>query len=133
MITTHRAGACAAAVAAAFLASCGSDTNAPQSQTTTEQENVAAADANAQVEMPPMVVRSAAYRCDDGNALYVDVLSDDNAVSVRDSRQDLPVRLERQDGSGEFTGANRTLSGVGDEVQYSAPDRPMQECRAAPA
>lgn len=84
-------------------------------------------------EPPPMVVSSPSYRCDDGKALYVDVLTDENAVNVRDTRQDLPTRLTREGGEGPFTADGRSLSGVGDEVRYSAPDRPDQSCRAAAA
>lgn len=80
-----------------------------------------------------MVVRSPSYRCDDGNALYVDVLTDENAVNVRDTRQDLPTRLTRENGEGPFTAENRSLSGVDEEVQYTAPDRPNQACRASAA
>jgi len=87
-------------------------------------------EAETPAEMPPMIVRSAAYRCDDGDALYVDFLSDESVVNVRDSRQDLPTALERDEGT-DFTGDGRTLSGTGDEVSYSAPDRPSQVCRIA--
>lgn len=59
-------------------------------------------------------------------------MTDVNAVNVRDTRRDLPTRLWRQGGDGPFSAENRSLSGTGDIVRYSAPDRPDQECRAAP-
>lgn len=115
------------------LAGCGSEGD-EREPTAQEIADVAANVTDAEApEPPPMVVSSPSYRCDDGNALYVDVLTDENAVNVRDTRQDLPTRLTREDGEGPFTADNRSLSGVGDEVQYSAPDRPNQTCRAAPA
>ena len=80
---------------------------------------------------PPMIARSASYRCDDGKALYVDILTDDASVNVRDSRSDIPKLLKRETEGAPFTGEERTLSGTGDEVSYSSPDRPKQSCRAA--
>ena len=82
-------------------------------------------------QVPRMVIRSPSYRCDDGGALYVDVMSDENAVNVRDTRRDVPTRLWRQGGTGPFTTENCSLSGTGDVVRYAGPDRPEQECRAA--
>ena len=123
-------------VAAAGLAACDQQPE-PAETAAVENETGAGLDqpeANlSAAEMPPMVVRSAAYRCDDGNALYVDVLSDADVVNVRDSRSDLPVRLERESADANFTGENRSLSGTGDEVRYAAPERPDQSCRAAEA
>lgn len=82
---------------------------------------------------PPMIARSAAYRCDDGKALYVDILTDDDVVNVRDSRKDLPVRLARDAETQRYLGENRSLSGRGDEVRYSSPERPNQNCRIGAA
>lgn len=82
---------------------------------------------------PPMIARSAAYRCDDGNALYVDILTDGGSVNVRDSRSDIPKLLKRGSEGAPFTGEDRTLSGTGDQVNYSSPDRPNQSCRVAAA
>lgn len=94
-----------------------------------EQGN-APIDMNA-VELPPMVQRSPAYRCDDGRALYVDVMTDKRALLVRDSRPDTPVRLERDGDEGPFSGGGRTLSGTGSEVRYLSEERPTQTCREA--
>ena len=126
----QRAALWAVALAGA-LASCGSDMNGTGDRKAAEQGNASAVGAEAPAELPPMVLRSASYRCDDGDALYVDVLTGEDAVSVRDSRADVPTRLVRENGSGPFAGEGRTLSGIGEEVQYSAPNRPEQECRAA--
>lgn len=82
-------------------------------------------------ELPPMIERSPSYRCTDGDALYVDVLTDGNAVMVRNSRSDIPVRLTRSEAGESFSGEERTLSGTGAEVRYSAPGRPDQICREA--
>ena len=86
----------------------------------------------ANVEPPPMVARSAAYRCDDGQALYIDFLTDNIAVNVRDSRADIPTRLARQEGE-TYSGEGRSLTGTGDEVSYSSPERPEQSCRIGEA
>lgn len=83
------------------------------------------------VELPPMVVRSPSYRCDDGKALYVDVLDDKSGVLVRDTRADIPTRLSSENEGGPYAGEERTLSGTGNEVRYSSPDRPNQSCRQA--
>lgn len=93
-----------------------------------EANTVGTTDSNAP---PPMIVRSPAYRCDDGAALYVDVLTDENSVMVRDSRTDIPVTLSRDAPSEGFEGSDRTLSGTGTEVSYATPDRPQQACREA--
>lgn len=79
-------------------------------------------------DLPPPIVRSPSYRCDDGKALYVDVLRDKLAVLVRDSRSDVPTRLERQSDGGPLTGSGRSLSGTGKDVQYSSQARPSQMC-----
>ena len=94
-------------------------------------ENRAAADPAPPplAEPPPMVVRSPAYRCDDGRALYVDVMSDEGFVNVRDARPDIPVRLDRNPETEQYEGQGRTLSGAGEAVRYSAPGRPDQACR----
>lgn len=129
---THRSTASflVLALAAAATAAC-EDEVPPPAQNMSEVDVLT--DANLAEEMgpPPMVASSPAYRCDDGGALYVDVLTDENAVNVRDSRDDLPTRLTREGGEGPFTGDGRTLSGTGDEITYSAPDRPDQTCRVA--
>lgn len=83
------------------------------------------------VELPPAIVTSAAYRCDDGKALYVDILEDKVAVLVRNSRTDTPVRLDRESETGPFDNDDRSLSGTGANVTYSSPDRPNQLCRRA--
>ncbi len=83
------------------------------------------------VELPPMVARSTSYRCDDGKALYVDVLDDKSGVLVRDTRADIPTRLSSESEGGPYAGEERKLSGTGSEVRYSSPDRPNQTCREA--
>lgn len=82
-------------------------------------------------DLPPMIEESASYRCTDGNALYVDLLTDDDVVTVRDSRADVPVRLRRPGPDEPFAGEERTLSGTGSQVSYSSPDRPAQTCTQA--
>lgn len=93
--------------------------------------NTAAQPLGNSVELPPMVVRSPSYRCDDGKALYVDVLDDKSGVLVRDTRADIPTRLSSENEGGPYAGDERTLSGTGSEVRYSSPDRPNQSCRQA--
>ena len=96
-----------------------------------EQDQAATLDP---ADMPPPIVRSASYRCDDGQALYVAVLQEKHAVLVRDSRSDIPTRLERESDTGPLTADDGTsLSGTGSEVRYSSPDRPSQTCREAAA
>ena len=122
----------------AFAAS-ACDSGRPSDEAAVDNEQNMAANANVASEeraqtpsaMPPMVVRSPAYRCDDGKALYVDVLTDENIVNVRDSRADAPTLLSREEGDQAFTGSGRSLSSAGDVVRYSAPERREQECRVA--
>lgn len=114
-----------------------SEEAATETNATAAEEEQAAESINIEdmdsAELPPMIVRSPAYRCSDGNALYVDVLSDENAVTVRDSRSDIPVRLTRDAPGEPFTDDGRTLSGTGTEVRYSSPERPSQVCREGAA
>ena len=104
-----------------------------------QEENQTNAQPAAEAEIPPldqpppMIVRSASYRCDDGKALYVDVLTDESIVAVRDSRGDTPKRLHRESDAQPFTGEGRTLTGVGPEVRYSSQERASQSCRQATA
>lgn len=101
------------------------DTNAPAEERSSDPADVEPA------ELPPMIERSPAYRCDDGHALYVDVLTDEKSVMVRDTRADIPLRLKRSAADEPFAGSQRTLSGTGAEVRYSTPERPDQTCRQA--
>lgn len=124
----------AAALATLGLISCEPQQLGGDTLNATQQKEATAARVAAQgVEPPPMIARTAAYRCDDGRALYVDILTDDNIVNVRDSRQDIPVRLTRDEETQIFGGENISLSGRGDEVRYSSPERPGQSCRIGSA
>lgn len=122
----------AAVAGGAFaLAACEPQQVGDENLNTSQQQEATANNvAAAAIEPPPMVARSIAYRCSDGKALYVDVLTDENLVNVRDARQDLPVRLSREDEDSAFEGEGRSLSGRGDQVKYTAPDRPDQTCRS---
>lgn len=124
---------CTCGLAMLALSACGDNSQPVLVDNAAEQnlaEEVDQADLNG-VELPPAIIRSPAYRCQDGQALYVDVLSDENAVLVRDSRGDTPTRLERAGGQDPFTGDGRTLSDTDDEVIYASADRPSQVCREA--
>ncbi len=121
----------ACAICALALAACNSE------QPRQPAANDAAADAEAnpnanvdlsKVELPPPVIRSLAFRCTDGNELFVEVLEGENSVLVRDKAGEPPAKLTREGGSGAFTGDDRTLSGIGDVATYSSPDRPNQRC-----
>jgi hypothetical protein len=90
-----------------------------------------AADAPPLKAPPPMIVRTASYRCDDRGALYVSVMTDESYVTMRDRVGDVPVRLDRNAETGRYEGQRRTLTGAGDTVRYASADRPEQECRAA--
>lgn len=123
-------------IAVLVLAGCGREPAEPvenQANETASVENQAQTPAIDPADMPPPIVRSPSYRCDDGKALYVDVLGDKQAVLVRDSRSDVPTRLERDGDSGPFTGNGTSLSGTGNQVRYSSPDRASQSCREAAA
>ena len=124
---------CTCVLAMLSLSGCGDNSQPVLVDNAIEQNLVEEADRpdlNG-VELPPAITRSPAYRCQDGRALYVDVLSDENAVLVRDSRSDTPVRLERAGGQGSFTGDGRALSDTNGEVIYASADRPSQICREA--
>lgn len=124
-----------AALAALALPACSQQSEEPVVET---NETGAASEEPAEPlnidspELPPMIARSASYRCTDGNALYVDILTDEDAVMVRDSRADVPLQLTRSSAGEPFTGDGRSLSGTGASVNYSSPDRPGQSCTEAP-
>lgn len=120
----------ACAVAVVSLGACDAEPERNNAVPSANEVDEPPVDLN-EVDLPPPIVRSVAYRCQDGDALYVDVLAEKNAVLVRDSRADTPVRLEREGGEGSFTGDDRTLSGTGDQVIYASPDRLSQACRQA--
>lgn len=125
--------ACICGLAVFALSGCGDNSQPRLVDNAAEYNQMAVADqpdVNG-VELPASIVRSPAYRCQDGRALYIDVLSDEDAVLIRDSRGDTPTRLERAGGQGSFTGDGRTLSDTDDEVIYASADRPSQVCREA--
>lgn len=118
----------AALIALPALAGCRRE---PESAGPAEPASNAAEALPAPQAPPPMIVRTPSYRCDDGGALYISVLSDENRLTLRDRLSDVPVPLEKNAATGLFEGGGRTLSGAGDTVRYSSPQRPEQECRAA--
>lgn len=112
----------------AALAACGE----PEPEQVGPEPLNRAADAPPLKAPPPMIIRTASYRCDDRGALYVSVMTDESYVTMRDRLGDVPVRLDRNAQTGRYEGQGRTLTGTGDTVRYASADRPEQECRAAP-
>lgn len=62
------------------------------------------------VELPPAIVASDAYRCKDNSLIYIDWFSDDTA-RIKSGQSDAGTTLTKSE-DGSYSGENQTLAGA---------------------
>ena len=96
-------------VATAALAGCDTNNNiviGPDGAEVNETADVNLAD----VELPPSIVASHAYRCRDNSLIYVDWLSNDSA-RIKSDRSDVGTTVTKGE-DGAYTAEGQSLSGT---------------------
>ncbi len=80
------------------------------------------------VELPPSIAASRTYRCADNSLIYVDFFSNDTAT-VRTSENGERHQLAKAEG-GAFEATGYSVSANAETIQFKAPDKAQQSCRA---
>ena len=116
----------ATTAALAILAACNSE---PEVVTINKFDPMAEALKNAgEIEAPPMIQVTRAYRCRDNSLVYVDFYTN-NSATVRTSLTGLPVaRLTAEGGTPPYRAEGYSVSANADEISYTSPSG-TQSCR----
>jgi hypothetical protein len=80
------------------------------------------------VELPPSIAASRTYRCADNSLVYIDFFSNDTAT-VRASQDGERHQLAKAE-SGAFEANGYSVSANDSTIQYKAPNKAEQRCRA---
>ena len=80
------------------------------------------------VELPPTIVASRTYRCADNGLVYVDFFSNDTAAlrTAQDGERHQLAKAE----AGAFEANGYSVSANAETIQYKAPGKAEQRCRA---
>jgi hypothetical protein len=118
--------------AAAALAGCHkeSHTIVAGGEPTDNEPN---ATANAPVQLPPSIVKTASYRCEDNKVLYVDWLSDGKSANIRADKGGTPTQVTAPEAGKPMTGAaGYSLEGTSSasSIKIAIPGHPSQSCAA---
>lgn len=119
-------------VAAAALAGCG-DENHNIVAGGPDEGSPTNAMANANIQLPPSIAASKAYRCADNKLVYVDWLSDNKSANVRTEQGGAPTLVTTAEPGKPMTGpAGYSLSGAptAASVTIAVPGRNAQSCKA---
>jgi len=80
------------------------------------------------VELPPSIAASRTYRCADNSLVYIDFFSNDTAT-VRATQDGERHQLAKA-ASGAFEADGYSVSANEATIQYKAPNKAEQRCRA---
>lgn len=80
------------------------------------------------VELPPTIAASRTYRCADNSLVYIDFFSNDTAA-VRTQQDGERHQLAKAE-SGAFEAEGFLVSANDQTIQYKAPGKSEQRCRA---
>lgn len=83
----------------------------------------------APVELPPAIQSTRTYRCKDNSLLYAEFLTN-NTARIRAEQGDQPTVLTAPATGEAYVAEGYSLSGNGDTVDYTAPGKGAQSCRA---
>jgi hypothetical protein len=118
-------------VAAAALAGCGDENHnivahGPDDASSTN------AIANANIQLPPSIAASKAYRCADNKLVYVDWLSDNKSANIRTEQGGMPTLVTAAEPGKPMSGAaGYTLSGssTAGSVTIAVPGHSALSCK----
>src|SRR3990170_5227690 len=118
----NRVALLAALAAPAALAGCN--------QSEPAVNEAANAVVNEPLVLPPSIVASKAYRCKDNSLAYVDYLSDNKTVTVRDARDGTPTALTMAEPGQPYTAEGYSLTGTAtdENVTITRPGKGSQSC-----
>lgn len=119
-------------VAAAALAGCHSHTIVAGGDPGDNQAN-SSANATAPVQLPPSIIKTASYRCEDNKVLYVDWLSDGKSANIRTDKGGSPTQVTAPEAGKPMTGAaGYSLEGTSSasSIKIGIPGHPSQSCTA---
>lgn len=128
MMMKHPAISALPALALLALAACDNkpievDSRAPDPM-------AAQLNAAAPVELPPSVSAKATLRCKDNSLIYVDFFQGNTQVNLRTDKAAPPTQLKAAKDGDPFTGGGYTISGTPKSVEYTAPGKAAQTCKA---
>lgn len=83
----------------------------------------------APVELPPAIQSTRTYRCKDNSLLYAEFLTN-NSARVRAEQGGEPTTLTAIAEGQPYTAEGYSLSGNGATVNYTAPGKGAQSCKA---
>ena len=84
----------------------------------------------APVELPPMVKESHQYRCKDNSLVFVDFMSDERAVTVRNEKDGAPTKLTAAEAGKPFEGGGFKVEGTGKQITATLPGKSALSCKA---
>ena len=119
-------------VAAAALAGCG-DENHNIVTTGPDEGTPSNAIADSNVQLPPSIASSKAYRCADNKLVYVDWLSDNKSANIRTEKGGVPTMVTAAEPGKPMAGpAGYSLSGAptAGSVTMAVPGHSAQSCKA---
>jgi hypothetical protein len=84
----------------------------------------------APVELPPAVKADKTMRCKDNSLIYVTFFEGDKMVNLRTEKGGSPTQLTAPEAGQPLTGGGYTISGSTTSVEYTAPGKTAQTCKA---
>ncbi len=84
------------------------------------------------VELPPAIVASRAYRCKDNSLVYIDFMSNNQAIVRKAKGAEPPLAtVTAETAGGAYKSADGyTVSGNAEQITYSSPKTGSQSCKA---
>jgi hypothetical protein len=115
-------------VAAAALAGCNKESHTITAGPDTGDN---AAEANAQIQLPPPVAASKIYRCGDNQVIYVDWLADNKTANIRTEANGTPTQVIAAEPGKPLTGGGYSLTGsaTAASVTLERPEHGSQTCK----
>lgn len=119
----------ASVAAVLLLSACGQ----PETITADEapDDMKAALNAAKPVELPPAMTASKSYRCKDNSLVFVDFFAGDKQAIIHPGKKDAtPITLKADEAGQPLTADGYTVKGSGATIQYAAPGKAEQSCKA---
>ena len=118
----------AALCAIASLAACN---NEPEVVDTNPDPQAAELAKAAPVELPPSIQSSRTYRCKDNSLVYIDFYTNNTALVRREKGAEPPIATLTATTAGQaYTAEGYVISGNAETIDYTAPGKGTQSCKA---